>query len=114
MADSDGAGRRIAGPLTAISSGSLRFEQLQIDRLAHLKIAERRRMNAVAAIVSRAQEVGVRGAAHDAVEIDDGIEGAAFANPGVDLVAHFRLGVVPAGIAGDRRNAVARYDGDAD
>jgi hypothetical protein len=57
------------------SSGSLHFEQIQIDRFAHLKVAERRWMNSIA-IVGDVQEVGVRCAAHDAIEIDDAIEGA--------------------------------------
>src|SRR5262245_22962418 len=56
-------------------SGSLRFEQIQIDGFSHLKIAERRWMNSIAAIVSDVQEVRIRGAAHDAIEIDDGIKG---------------------------------------
>ena len=38
-------------------------------------------MNSIAAIVSDIQEVGIRRAAHDAVEIDDGIKGAAPAHP---------------------------------
>ncbi len=45
-------------------------------------------MNSIAAIVSNVQEVWIRGAAHDAVEIDDSIKGATPANPSIDLVAH--------------------------
>ncbi len=71
-------------------------------------------MNSIAAIVSNVQEVWIRGAAHDAVEIDDSIKGATPANPSIDLVAHFRFCVVPAGIAGNWRNVVARHDGRAD
>ena len=93
---------------------SLRFEQIQIDRFAHLKIPERRWMNAIAAIVSYVQEIGIRGAAHNVVKIDNGIEGATLSNPSVDLIAHFRFRVVPAGIPSNWRNVVARHDGDAD
>ncbi len=53
-------------------------------------------MNAVAAIVRYVQEIGIRGAAQNVVEIDNGIEGATLANPCVDLIAHFRFRVVPA------------------
>src|SRR5579859_1316993 len=71
-------------------------------------------MNSVSAIVSNPQEVGVFGAAHDAVEINDGIKGATPANPSIDLVAYFRLGVAPAGVAAHWRDVVARHDRDTD
>src|SRR5258708_32760312 len=71
-------------------------------------------MNSITAIVSNVQEVGIRRAAHDAVEIDDGIKGTTPAHPSIDLVAHFGFCVAPAGIASDWRDVVARHDGDAD
>src|SRR5882724_231495 len=87
----------IAGPRSPC------FKQVQVYELAHLKIAERRWVNPIAAIVGNAQEIGIGRAAHDAVEIDDAVEGTASSNPGVDLVAYFRFCVVPARIVGIRR-----------
>jgi hypothetical protein len=71
-------------------------------------------MNTIAAIVSDVQKVGIRAASHGAVEIDDSIEGAAPANPGVDLIAHLRFRVVPARVPGSWRDVMAWHDGDAD
>src|SRR5260221_11320445 len=93
------------------SSVSFRFEQIQIDRFSHLKIAKRRRMNSIAAIVGNVQEVGIRGAAHDAVEVDDGIKGIPLSNRGIDVIAHFRFGVLPAAIAATCLAVVAERRG---
>jgi hypothetical protein len=85
------------------SSASLHFEQIQIDRFAHLKIAERRWMNSIAAIVSNVEKVGIRCAAYDAVEIDDGIKASP---PRIQALTSLRTFVFAAlnrrGFAADR------------
>src|SRR5665213_2286261 len=93
------------------------IEQREVDRVAHCSVAEIARVQMVAAIVFGQHAQFVLGVAQRRVEIDDRVERAAFAQPGIDLLAH-RLaprvpgageeGLVPEGGQGaaDHRDAV--------
>src|SRR5207249_10362050 len=85
-------------------------EQPQIDGLAHLEISDRRRVNAVSAIVRRVDEISVRGAADDLVEVKDAVESSLRADPIIDLIADLCLRIVPAGVVRNRSDVVARND----
>src|SRR2546421_10652837 len=89
-------------------------EQPEIDRLAHLEIADGRRMDAVTADVGWMDEVAVARAADDLVEVDYTVKSRFRANPIVDLVADPRLGLVPTGVVRDGSYIVPRDDRDTD
>src|SRR6516162_11679966 len=71
-------------------------------------------MNAVAAIISRGEQVRIARTAHDLVEVDHPVELRSLADPVVDLISDLRLGIVPAGIPHSRYNAVPGNDRRAD
>src|SRR5438067_13697288 len=89
-------------------------EQAEIYGLAHLEIADRGRMDAVAAIVRRVDEIGVRGAADDLIEIEDAVESGFRADPLVDLIANLRFAVIPTRIVRSGKDIVTRNDSRAD
>src|SRR5437763_10834555 len=68
----------------AVAGRRRSIEQGEVDRVAHLAIAEVARMQVVAAIVDRQHAGRVLGITQRAVEIDDRVEGAALADPRVD------------------------------
>ena len=88
------------------SSALFRAEQAEIDRPAHLEVADRRGMNAIPAIIGRFEEVRIIGAAHDLVEVDHRIKIRPLADPVVHLVSDLCLGVVPAGVPHPRYGAM--------
>src|SRR3954469_22266354 len=91
-----------------------RIEQAEVDRLAHLEVAERRWMNPVAAIVCRIEQVRIARAAHDLVEIEHPIKASARANPVVDLVSDLGFHLAPTGIPRLRGPIVPGDDGRTD
>jgi len=74
---------------------------------AHGVVAGRARVDAVAAVERREDEVVVGRVADHRVEVDDGVERRLGPDPAVHLVADGGLGVVPAGV-GARGRAVVR------
>src|SRR5579884_66788 len=97
------AGRQV----NSISGVSRSIEQGQIDALAHLQIAAIARVQVVAAIVDRQHAGRMLGVAQGPVEIDDGVEGAALADPAVELLARLlalrRPGAGQEGLVLERR-----------
>src|SRR5207248_7457222 len=67
-------------------------------------------MNAVSAIVRRVDEICVRWAADDLVEVKNAVEPRLRTDPIVDLIADLRLRIVPAGVVRNRREVVPRND----
>src|SRR6516162_1714289 len=71
-------------------------------------------MNAVAAIISRGEQVRIARTAHDLVEVDHPVELRSLADPVVDLISDLRLGIVPTGVPYSRDDGVPRNDRRAD
>ena len=69
------------------ASIDLAGEEGQGDGFAHSLVAGRRWMKVVAAIVGGQKAVGVVRIADELIEVDDGVEVAGSANPGVDGLA---------------------------
>src|SRR3989442_12190337 len=102
--------RRVVGGSVKLLSE----KQSEIDRLAHLEISNRRRMDAIAAVVSRTDEIRIRWAAHDLVKIDHAIKARLRANPFVDLMTYLRFRIVPTRIVRGRLAIMPRDDRDTD
>jgi len=87
-------------------------EQAEIDRLAHLEIADGRRMDAITAVIGWVDEVAVAWAANDLIEVDYTVKSRFRANPLIDLVTDPGLRVVPARAVLDGGDIVPRDDRD--
>src|SRR5688572_31553948 len=89
-------------------------KQVESEWLAHFVRAARARMDAIAAVERREDQIRIVRVLHDLIEIDHRIEWRRRANPAIDLVADARLRGVPSRVVLDRRAIVARDDRDAD
>ena len=87
-------------------------EQPEIDRLAHLEIADGRRMDAITAVIGWVDEVAVTWAANDLIEVDYTVKSRFRANPLVDLVTDPGLQFVPVRAVLDGGDIVPRDDRD--
>src|SRR5437879_128128 len=94
------------------ASRSRLVEQRQVDRVAHRVVAEIARVKVVAAVVDRQHAGRMVRIAQGLVEVDDRVEGAAVADPGVDRLA---LGLALRGPgAGKKRLVLERRQGAAE
>src|ERR1700722_718701 len=89
-------------------------EEIQTHRLPHFIVATRCRMDSVATIEWRIDQIWMFRILHDLVEVDHRIEGCLRADPCVDLVPDLRLRRAPSGITVNRRTIVSWDDRDAD
>jgi len=67
-------------------------------------------MDAVSTVEGRAHQIGVRGIAHDPVEVDDAIERRLRADPLVHLVLDPGLVRIPSCVGSGGRHSVTRND----